>query len=101
MEKYHRGSAVDLKVEFKEPIADDPFNEDEYTDPTAPAVTVIDPESTKMLSAISLVRSDTGMWYYRCQTLITWVAGIYQVKVNATSGAYSDVTINESCFELV
>ena len=101
METYHAGSAVDLKVEFKEPISDDPFNDDEYTDPTAPTVTVTGPEGTEEVSAGSLVRSDTGMWYYRCQTLTTWALGIYQVKVDATSGAYSDVTINESCFELV
>ena len=98
MTTYDRGSAVVIEVEFKQHI---PFGADAYFDPTVPKVTVTDPTGVEKVAAADLTKSTTGKWYYICQTATGWSAGIYQAKVTATSGSYTDITINAMSFKLI
>lgn len=95
--KLDKGSAIVLEVEFKQHT---PFGTDAYFDPTVPKVSVIDKMGVLKVTDADLIKSTVGQYYYVCQTATNWDTGKYQVKVTATSGAYSDVTINTAGFEL-
>lgn len=98
IERFDRGSAVIQEVEFKE---DSAFGTPAYFDPDSPVITVTDPAGTYKVLNAALIKSDTGKWYYLCQTGVDWITGVYSVKVSASNGSYSDVTINRTSFRLV
>ena len=93
MEKYDRGSAIVIEVEFKQHT---PFGTDAYFDPTDPKITITDPQSVAKVTDSALTKSSTGKWYYICQTTTSWDVGIYKSKVTATSGTYNDITITDN-----
>jgi hypothetical protein len=97
MEHYDKGSAIVIEVEFKQHT---PFGVEAYFDPTSPTVTVTDTEGTDKIDGEALIRSDTGKWYYVCQSLVAWITGIYSVKVVASDGTYGDVTVEPEGFIL-
>jgi hypothetical protein len=98
MESYDRGSAILVEVEFKEPP---PFGTYTYFDPTSPLITVTDANKTEKVGGQSLTKSAVGKYYYVIQTQVGWIAGVYEVKVTASSSPYSDVTIAPSSFRLI
>ncbi len=98
METIDKGSAVLIEVEFKRATA---FGDSEYFEPTGPVITISDRLGTVVVSAAELIRSDTGKYYYVCQTGDDWLDGAYATRVEGTDGSYSDVTVNEEAFALV
>lgn len=100
MKKYDAGSAITVEVEFNK--------QDAYTgkvafDPDANThtITVTDPDGAVKVNAQVLTKSTTGNYYYKIQTTTAWVVGIYEIQIDADSGAYSDVTVDQEAFELV
>jgi len=70
-------------------------------DPTTPLITIYDPVGTAVVSAAALTKSTTGKFYYVCQTLTTWMQGVYSSKVTGSDGSYHEVDIEASVFELL
>lgn len=96
--EFDKGSAVVLEVEFKQYT---PFGATAYFDPTSPKVSVIDNTGVFKVTDGVLTKSTVGKYYYVCQTGTSWEKGFYQVKVTATSGAYTDVTMDAMGFKLI
>ena len=98
MEKFDRGSAIVIEVEFKR---NDAFGTPTLFDPTSPTISIIDIEGTLKVTDAALTKSTTGKWSYICQTLTAWESGIYKSRVKAVSGSYNDVTVDPLSFELI
>ena len=96
--KFDRGSSVVLEVEFKQYT---PFGTTVYFDPTIPKISVTDEAGTLKVTEATLLKSTVGKYYYVCQTGTDWIEGLYKSKVTATSGAYTDVTIDSVGFKLI
>ena len=97
MQSYDRGSAVLVEVEFKKQT---PFSSATYFDPATAKVTITDPNGINKVTDADLSKSDTGKWYYICQTVTDWVKGIYGLTATATDGINSDVTKESMGFRL-
>jgi len=99
MAKHDRGSAIIIPCLFKD--NSDPFIDPVFFDPTSPTITVRDPEGTAKVSAQALTKKAVGKYSYIIQTATTWLAGEYEVEVNAASGSYTDKTIKSNGFILL
>ena len=98
MNTYDRGSAIVVEVTFKRYV---PFsNSSSYYDVTSPKVTITDPDGNVVVDAQDLTKSETGKYYYFCQTLVTWSIGIYEIKATSSEGSLNDVTVDETGFVL-
>ena len=98
LKTFDRGAVIVIEVEFQQ---QPPFAAAAYYDPTTPTITVTDPADTAKVNAAALTKSAIGKWYYLCQTATSWSAGDYDVKINATVGSYTDITISPTAFRLI
>ena len=97
MEKYDAGSPVVIEATIYEYT---PFGSEALDDPTTVKVSVIYPDGTKAVDAVSMTKHATGKYYYVCQTLSSWAKGRYQIMIVSTD-TYNDITIKESAFYLI
>lgn len=98
-EKFDRGSPVIIPVTFYD--NSNPHSETEVLiDPTSPTVTIRDPKGTAQITAQALSKTELGKYTYVCQTATDWLTGEYEVQINATSGSYTDITIDVQNFIL-
>ena len=95
--KYDAGSPILIEVEFKKVT---PFDNYEYYDPDTSSITITDPDDVVKVDEAALTQTDTGKYYYVCQTLEGWAVGIYRVRIDSTSGSYSDVENDYRNFQL-
>lgn len=99
MAKHNRGSAIIISCLFKD--NSDPFTDPVFFDPISPTITVRDPEGMAKVSAQALTKKAVGKYSYIIQTATTWLAGEYEIEINATSGSYNDKTIKQNGFILI
>ena len=100
---FDKGTTVLIEIEFKKQT---PFGALTYFDPVSPTVDVIDPYGTTVVNGDALTQSDTGKWYYLCQTTeASWPSGKYTVKTDPTDSLYTGMEETdpgqEQGFELV
>jgi hypothetical protein len=98
METFDLGSAVLIEVEFK---TNTPFGSETYYDPTTKTISIFDENDNEKVEDAALQQSDTGKFYYICQSATDWDAGVYKVKVDAGNGTYTDVTFKREFFRLI
>jgi len=94
---FDAGTPVLVETEFSK---NEPFSNAVYFDPTLPKLTVIDPDGIVMVDGVSLIKQDTGKWYYVIQTVAGWAQGGYEVKVTCSDGTHTDITIARRSFLL-
>ena len=93
IQTYNLGSTVLIELEYKKR---QPFGTTAYFDPsTLPTVTITDEHGTVVVNADNTTKSDTGKYYYFCQTETTWHPGDYKIKTTPTDGVYNDVEITD------
>lgn len=102
MNTYHKGSSIDIEVEFQKR---EPFDGETRIDPTTPKVTVTGPDNpaTPQVNDVDLVQVSTGRYNYTVQTVNndTWPVGTYEILVTGTSGSYKDRTLVKDGFKLI
>lgn len=98
MNRYDRGSAIIIEVEFKKST---PFGGETYFDPISPTITIYQQGKTPKVEDASLTQSAVGKYFYIVQTEEDWDSGAYLTRIDAADATYSDVTIQRPAFELI
>lgn len=95
---YDRGSILMIEITFWK---NDAFTARALFDPdNYPTITVTDPDGNVKTDAQNMTNSSTGKWYYKLQIAVNWLVGEYVVRIDATSGTDTDVTIKPKGFIL-
>lgn len=97
MSTYDRGSPVLIEVDIKKQV---PFGALDYFDPVEAKITITDPLGTVKVNANDMIKSETGKYYFICQTDVAWATGNYSGKVAVRDATYNDITINRQAFRL-
>lgn len=92
------GSALIVEATFNSYT---PFSGYALADPTSlPTVTVTNKKGTEVISAQSMTKAETGKYWFRIQSLATWLKGAYKVQIDSAHASSNDIKVSVNNFSL-